>query len=139
MTEFTTEVTFLKVEESLGLIIGYAIICKEHGEDYFDLQGDHIPEDAMLKASAEFMKNSRAGCTMHARDGQGNVVPDGSVVFAFPMTTDIAKSLDIQVERTGLLVAHQPDNPETLAKARRGEYRGFSIGGRRGRDEVLDA
>ena len=46
-----------KVDEELGLVMGFAIICKIDGEPYFDTQGDHIPEDSMLKAatSAAFL------------------------------------------------------------------------------------
>jgi len=135
VTDFTTSATFVKVEESLGLIMGYAIVCEVGGEPYYDLQGDHIPPDAMLKASAEFMESCRDACEMHARDEDGNVVKSGAVVFCWPMTAEIAKALGITVERTGLLVAVKPDSAEALAKARRGEYRGFSIGGKRIRDE----
>lgn len=150
MTQFSSTVDFLKVDEELGLILGFAIVCTEDGEPYFDLGSvdpvtgvrtrDHIPDDAMLRKATNFMKNARVACDMHTRDAEGNVVPDGSVVFAFPLTAEIAKSLDITTQRTGLLVAVAPDNPETLAKARRGEYRGFSIGGSLGPDnEILDA
>lgn len=137
---FTIEASFVKVEETLGLILGYAIVCKVNGENYFDLGElqddgsrirDHITEDAMFKASTDFMLNSRTACVMHARDGSGDIVKKGDVVFCWPMTTEIAKSLGITVEKTGLLVAVKPSDPEDLAKARRGEYRGFSIGGSR--------
>lgn len=148
-TEFQTEATFCKVEESLGLIMGYAIICKVNGEPYFDLGElqpdgsrirDHITEDAMLKCAAEFMQDSRVACEMHARDASGGIVKSGGVVFCWPMTTDIAKALGITVEKTGLLVAIKPDDPEALAKAKRGEYRGFSIGGKRvaGAEEFVE-
>lgn len=132
--DFERTCEFLKVEESLGLIMGYAIICKQNGEDYYDLQGDHIPEDSMLEAATDFMLHSRDGCEMHARQ-DGEVVKGGTVVFCWPMTTDIAKSLNLKPDMTGLLVAIRPDNEEALAKARNGEYRGFSIGGSRVQDE----
>ena len=117
--------TLAKVDETLGLVFGYAIVCKQNGEDYYDLAGDHIPELAMLKAATNFMANSRVAKEMH----QGEQA--GTVVFAFPMTTDIAKSLGIQVEQTGFLIALKPDNPEVLEKFKNGEYTGFSIGGSR--------
>jgi hypothetical protein len=153
VTEFRTSATFVKVEESLGLIMGYAIVCETRGEDgafvpYFDLGElqkdgsrirDHITPDAMLKCAAAFMQDSRVACEMHARDAEGGIVKSGGVVFCWPMTSDIAKALGITVEKTGLLVAIKPDDPEALAKARRGEYGGFSIGGRRiaGAEEIL--
>ena len=131
MTEFKTEATFLKVDEGLGLIFGFAIVCTENGEEYTDLHGDFIPEDAMLEAATDFMKSRRVACTMHERDASGGIVQDGGVVHSFPLTADIAKALEIETTRTGWLVALAPDNPETLQKAREGKFAGFSIGGAR--------
>lgn len=125
----TETATILKVDDSLGLIFGFAIVCKQNGEDYVDLQDDHIPEDVMLKAAAEFMSDSRVAADMHQWDDDGNPIKTGSVVFAFPLTTDIAKSLNIETKQTGLLIAMKPDSEETLKKFRDGTYKGFSIGG----------
>lgn len=116
------QTSILKVDAALGLVFGYAIVCKERGEDYFDLQGDNIPEDVMLKAAADFMENSRVADDMH--DGEAM----GTVVFAFPLTDEIAKALDIQTERTGLLIAMKP-SPAVFEKFLDGTYTGFSIGG----------
>jgi hypothetical protein len=122
-----------KVDDSLGLVFGYAIICKVNGEPYYDLNIDrdsgarvpeHVPEDTMLKAAFDFMQNSRLGNEMH--DG-----PDvGSYVFAFPLTTDIAKAMGISTDKTGLMVAYKP-SPEVFAKFKDKTYSGFSIEGRR--------
>ena len=125
-----------KIDDSLGLVFGWAIVCKVGGEDYYDLNVDHagehagqrvpehIPEDTMLKAAGEFMHTARPGNEMH--DG-----PDtGTFTFAFPLTTDIAKAMGITTEKTGLMVAYKP-TPAVLAKFKSGEYRGFSIEGRR--------
>lgn len=119
-----------KYDENLGLVFGWAIVCKQNGEPYFDLQGDHIPEDAMLKAAADFMSHSRTAKEMHAGD------PVGSVVFAFPLTEDIAKSMDIGSKQTGFMIAMKP-TPEIVAKFKSGEYTGFSIGGKRLQDEKV--
>lgn len=135
---FLTEATFLKVEESHGLIIGFSIVCEEDGEPYYDLGQvingvrvrDHITPAAMLKAAIEFMADSRVASDMHERDADGNPVKCGDVLCAFPLTAEIAASLDIVTKRTGLLVAIKPSDPAVLDKARKGEYRGFSIGGR---------
>lgn len=128
---FQKQASVVKVDESLGLVMGWAIICKEAGEDYYDLQGDNIPEDAMIKAAADFMENSRVAKEMHKGD------PVGFVVFAWPMTTDVAKSLGIQTERTGLLVGMRP-SAEVLEKFRKGDLTGFSIGGERIEDEEVE-
>jgi len=124
----TTVNEFVKVDDELGLVFGFAIVCQKNGEDYYDLHNDHIPEDAMLKASTDFMLNSRMAGDMHARDASGQPVQDGSVVFAFPLTSEVAKSLNIQTDQTGLLIALKA-SPAVLDKFKSGEYKGFSIGG----------
>ena len=123
-----------KVSDELGLVFGWGIICKIDGEPYFDLQGDHIPEESMLRATADFMLKSRVSGDMHARDAAGVPIADGNVVFSFPLTEQLAKAMNITSDRTGWMVAVRP-SPEVLAKYKSGEYRGFSIGGRRLKDE----
>jgi len=118
--ERTSEV--LKVDQRHGLVFGFAMISKVDGEDYFDSQGDHIPEDAMMKASLDFMKSSRVAKEMHRGD------QIGEILYAFPLTEDIAKSLGIMTRRTGLLIGMKPSK-EVLAKFENGSYTGFSIGG----------
>ena len=117
-----------KVDEALGLVIGYAIVCNESGEPYFDLQNEHITENAMLKASLDFMENSRRAGFMHTETPTGETIEAGKIVFAFPLTTDIAKSLGVTVEQTGLLVGMRP-NAEMRGMFQDGELTGFSIGG----------
>lgn len=119
---FQTTTPVCKVDERLGLVFGFAIVCHEEGVPYFDVQGDHIPEHAMLKAASDFMAQSRMAKEMHVGDGTGEVL------FAFPLTEDIAKALDITTKRTGLLIGMKPA-PEVVAKFKDGTYTGFSIGG----------
>lgn len=131
MQKFSTYAEVLKVQEELGLVLGWAIVCTEDGQPYFDLQKDHIPESAMLKAATDFMLNSRKSKEMHWRAGAG------TVVFAFPLTDDIKKAFGIECSRTGLAVVLKPDE-EMLEKFKSGELKGFSIGGRRDRDKILE-
>lgn len=126
----------VKVSPRLGLVFGYAIVSKVQGEDYYDHHGDHIPEDSMLKAAVGFMETERVAGDMHQRDEKGETIKSGQILFAFPMTQEIADSLDIVVKQTGLLVAMKP-TPEVLKKFESGEYTGFSIGGRRITDEEV--
>lgn len=121
----------LKSDNSLGLVLGWGIISTEDGQPYWDLQGDHIPEDAMLKAACAFMQGERGSTDMHVVEGQG------SIVFAWPMTAEIAKAFGIETSKTGLMVAMRPE-PELLAKFQSGEYTGFSIGGLRVKDVVVE-
>jgi hypothetical protein len=126
-----SKATVAKVDSKLGLVFGYAMVCKENGEPYFDVQGDHIDESAMLEALADFAENSRVAKEMHAGDERG------AVVFSFPMTTDIAAALNIKVEKTGALIAMKPD-AAMLARFESGELSGFSIGGSRITDEDVE-
>jgi len=124
---FGMSIEICKVDKALGLVIGWGIVCKKDDKDYFDTQGDHIPENAMIEASVDFMLNSRMAKDMHQTDG---ALP-GSIVFAFPMTSDIAKAYGITTATTGLMIAMKPDSPEIMQKFASGEYTGFSIGGAR--------
>lgn len=115
------------VDEGLGLVFGWGIVCKEGGVDYYDVQKNHIPEDAMVEAVTDFMKSARVHGDMHVR-GTGPELAAGMVVHSFPLTTDIAKAMGIETTKTGWMVATAPDKA-MLAKFKSGEYTGFSIGG----------
>ena len=112
----------LKVHEDLGLVLGYAIVSKEAGKDYFDLQDDNITDAAILKASLDFAENSRVAKEMH--DGE----EQGSVPLIWPMTAEIAKAFGIEIQKTGLMIAMRP-SADMLSKFKSGELTGFSIGG----------
>lgn len=130
---FNIRAEIKKVDETLGLVMGFGIVCTENGEPYYDIQGDHIPEDAMLKAALDFMENSQVAKEMHTGEQAG------AIVFAFPLTTDIAKAFGITTEKTGLLIAVKP-NEKMMKRFVDGELTGFSIGGMRITDEdVSDA
>ncbi len=123
MTKQLQATQILKVDETLGLVFGFAAVSKVDGEDHYDRQGDHIPEHVILKGALKFAKGERVAKEMHKGESVGDVV------FLFPLTTEIAKSLDIQTKTTGLLIAMQPDDPAVMKKFQEGTYTGFSIGG----------
>ncbi len=81
----------------------------------------------MLRASTKFMAHSRLAKEMHDEDTEE---ASGIVVHSFPLTEEIAKSLEMDTKRTGLLVAYKPE-PEVLAKFVDGTYTGFSMEGAR--------
>lgn len=113
-----------KVDESLGLVMGWGLVCTEDGQPYYDAHGDHISETEMLKAATKFMRTKRAAKIMH--DG----ADVGQVVFAYPVLGDVFKALDLPgPSRTGLVIAWSPDDRSMLAKFKSGEWTGFSFGG----------
>lgn len=119
------QASIAKVDETLGLVFGWAIICKIGDEDYYDVQEDHIPEQSMLKSATDFTLSERVGKEMHFGKGKG------TIAFVFPLTTEIAKAFGLSTNQTGLMIAMKPDTPDILAKFKSGEYTGFSIGGQR--------
>ena len=122
------EFEVMKVNEELGLVFGFGIICKECDEegcmkDYYDLDNQHIPENVMIKGTTEFMLSDRINNNQHTSNDVG------VVVHSFPLTEDIAKSMGIDSAHYGWMVGVKPD-ADTLEKFRNGEYKGFSIEGR---------
>lgn len=126
-TTFNCEIS--KVDEGLGLVFGFAIVCKENGVDHYDLQGHHIPEAVMLEAVTEFSKAEMVAKDMHRGD------QIGEVAFLFPLTAEVAKAFDITSTKTGLMIAMRP-GADVLAKFASKEYTGFSIGGKGTLEEV---
>ena len=124
MKQIGTIAKVLRGDGEHGLVIGWAIVSKENGEPYYDLQGSYIPEEVMLAGAVDFAKGARPTKVMH--DGE----PVGQAVFLFPLTADIAKAFGFPSDKTGLMVAMKPDSEAVLQKYESGEYRGFSIGGR---------
>jgi hypothetical protein len=91
----------------------------------------------MIKAATDFMQNSRVGGNMHETDEYGDPVASGDIVFAMPLTADVAKAFGIETSTTGLMIAYKPADDAILQKFRNGELTGFSIGGVRGIDEEV--
>ena len=140
----------LSVDEGHGIVVGYAIVTKVRNdagvlEDYFDLNvdadgmhkgkhvGENITDEAVLESYIDVRKSAAQlpGNDMHEGEDTG-VYYD-----LFPMTEEIAESLDIVVKRTGLLCVYKPE-ADVLAKFKDGTYTGFSIEGARVSYEEID-
>lgn len=134
-TDFITTSSIAKADETLGLVFGYAMVSKIDGKPHFDLHGHHIPDETIVKSLFKFASKPVAK-EMHS----GEAI--GEFVFLFPLTEDIAKSLDIQAKQYGALVAMKPYSNDIVQKFVSGEYTGFSIGGtakmRKAPDEFND-
>lgn len=136
-TDFTSALPIAKAHRGLGIVFGWAIACNVDGKPYLDLQKHHIPEKSMLEEAAVFMEGDRVGGEQHRKeiqpDGSEEIIKRGKVVFAFPLTTEIAKAMGVQTRVTGLMVGWKPNEDcreEILAKVESGKYTGFSIGGK---------
>lgn len=118
--------------DELGLVFGWAFTMKANGVDYHDLQGDNITEEDLIKVCAEYLADGGKTDAMHDRN------PDGEVVFAWPLTAEVAKSFGIETDTTGLMIAVRP-SPEVFAKFKSGELTGWSIDGIGEREAVKSA
>ncbi len=99
--------TFFKVsgvDAGLGLVFGWGIVCREGGQDYYDTQKNHIPEDAMVEATTDFMKNSRMAGEQHVR------MNAGTIVHSFPLASEIWKAMFTDPV-TGAMMGNLPDSP----------------------------
>ncbi len=143
----------ISVDVEHGLVFGYAIVSKKRAghdgafEDYYDLNVDtegvlkgqrvpeHITEDAMFKAAVDAAETGlqMAGNVQHAGDDVG------AYYFMFPVTEEIAKALDWQVTKTGLVVGYHPADDEVLKKFKDGTFTGFSIEGARVEYDEVEA
>jgi len=129
-SHFTKAYPVLKINEELGLVYGWAAICSEDGVDYFDTQGDHIGEAAAEVACLDFMKNSRVSTDLHVDE-------DGVVPFLLPLLSDTCEALGIETTKRGVAIGMQP-SADVFAKFQDGTYTGFSIGGVRLEEEVVE-
>lgn len=113
-----------KVDEEARTVYGWAMVCKENGEDYYDSDNQHIPEPIAIEAFTSFMKTAKVHKAMHS----GEAV--GEVIFAFPLMTDICKALGIDTGgKSGVVTGVFVEDDAVLQKFVSGEYKGFSIGG----------
>lgn len=124
-------IKFTKSSAKHGVVIGWAIICTKGGEPFVDCQDNHAPDESMFEAALKYMLKSRISTDMHERDQEGFVKQNGWTPFAFPMTQEIADSLDIITPMTGLLIGMQPSEA-VYKQFETGERTGFSIGGKYG-------
>lgn len=121
-----------KVDNSLRMVFGWGSICKKRNQEtgqleiYTDTDNEQFPEDVTLKAWLDFMNSDQ-----RIMDNMHNEQPVGKVVFAFPMTEDIAASFGLvdKLDQTGVIVGTLITDDEVLKKFQTGEYTGYSIGG----------
>lgn len=131
--EVRGDVEVVKVDDELGIVIGFANVAQIDGAPYYDLDGETVDETELVKIAAEYAESGAAIDEMH--DGE----PDaGKTAFLFPLTSEIAKALGISTKKTGLLIGVKCA-PDVLAKFRSGVYRGWSIAGYADREPVEKA
>lgn len=127
------EAKVLKMDDEQRLVYGWAYVSTEDGKLLVDTQGDSIEPIEMEKMATEFMANSRNAKVMH----KGETV--GQFIHSFPLTNEIMKAFGIYCDREGWIVSMRPQTDEVWEAYKRGDYTGFSIGGKAGEWEEYDA
>lgn len=128
---YEAKAKFVKASDELGLAFFWAFTSTEKsGEAHYDHHGDQVAaDDTMVAAAMEFMESGGAVDEMHDYEQKSRVV------FAMPMTPEIAKAYGIETKTTGLMVAIKCSK-EQLAKLKDGTYTGVSIAGLGTREPV---
>jgi len=121
---------FLKTDEDLRLVLGWASVATVNGVDIVDSQDDIISGRELTKAGMNFMSASRQGGLMHFRNENGDVIKAGEVVFAMPLTADIKKVFGIDIPEEGLAIGVRIDDDEVWKLVKDGTLGAFSIGGK---------
>jgi hypothetical protein len=116
----------LRFSKKLGRCVGWGCFSKKAGEEYDDEHGDHFPDDELFKAVGGLMK-------MDFKDREIDIehvgAAQGSIVTAFHMGEDIAKSLGVDTGGNyGTLIDFEP-SAELLAKIEGGKLLSLSMYG----------
>lgn len=127
-----------KVDAEARVVYGWASVIRKGGKLQIDAQGDVIPDDVMEEAAWDFLKNAGVGCVMHARDANDRPIQVGSCVASFPLTAVTKAAFGIQSDVDGWMFGMHVTDDETWGMVKRGELKGFSIGGKGGGD-IVDA
>lgn len=120
----------IRTNDELGVVYGWAAIFTENGDEYFDTQGDAIDPAAMEVAALDFAENGAIAGDLHEAEA-------GNVPFLLPITPDVREAFEMETPYTGLAIGMKP-TAEVYEKFKSGEYAGFSIGGEREEEEVVE-
>lgn len=130
MSKFETVGEVTKIDTEQRVVYGFASVVTKGGEVVVDRQGDVITAQEMEKAATEFMLGARNGLTMHKGE------PTTTIVHSMPLTKQIMDSFGLQCDKEGWLIAVKVHDDETWDRMKKGEFTGFSIGGRARKVEI---
>jgi hypothetical protein len=120
----------IKIDEEQRIVWGWASVTSLNGETIVDKQGDIIEPRTLEKAATEFMLGARNGLTMHKGE------PTTTIVHSMLFTDDVKKAFDIESPYEGWLIAVKVHCDETWDQVKKGQFKGFSIGGKATRRDI---
>ena len=98
---------------------------------------DGVSPEVLAEAEALVKRAERPALVDPEDRALAKVEARGDVPLGFPLTVEIAEALKIKSDHYGFLAGIRPD-PPMLEKFKSGEYTGFSLGGFRGEDRILE-
>ena len=111
---------------------------KSAAVDALESSLESIPDPAVRKAAQAIIEKGQSGPqTNPLLDTFQKVKKVGEVPFVFPLVSSILEPLGITTRKTGLLIGAKP-TPDIFAKFVTGELTGFSVGGKRGEDRIVE-
>ena len=113
-----------KIDSEQRIVYGFASVVSKNGEMVVDRQGDVITAEEMEKAATNFMLGARNGLTMHKGE------PTTTIVHSLPLTKQVMDAFGITSDKEGWLIAVKVHDDDTWDRMKKGEFTGFSIGGR---------
>lgn len=126
--EIRTEIS--KVDESQGLVFGWAYVSEKSGEVVTDHSGEHVSIGELEKAFYDYALNSRAGGEMHVRKASDGEHPVATLVESIVFTAEKLEAMGLpEGTPLGAWVGYKVWDEGVLAKIRSGEYAMLSIGG----------
>lgn len=123
------EATITKVDEDERIVYGFASVSEDENGLITDRQGDQIETKELVRAAHDFIRK-RQGKVMHA----GKCV--GEVVESLVLRPELQKALGIDIKKTAWIIGYKVSDDATWAKVKKGEFKGFSVGGKGKRKQV---
>lgn len=111
----------IHIDKANTLIFGWAVISEIDGQEFFNVHDTHVPANQeLLKAAMDYATDRDAKVLMNHTGA-----PVGELLFAFPVTSEIAAAMGFTSKFNGLLVGIKA-NETLLAKFEDGTLTGFS-------------
>lgn len=123
--DFSLYLEIAKASPDGKYVRGWAMVTTgDDGQPVIDWEGEVMPIGVLRESVHEFMNGERVAKVMH--DGKQT----GAIVESVIVDDDFAQAMGITSKRRGWWAGMEVYDPKAQEKVRKGELKGFSIGGR---------
>jgi len=135
MSSFGLYIPFVKINDELREVTGWASVTSKGGEPVVDLHGDIIELADLREAVYEFLDSARDAGFMHYK-ADGRIIPIGKVTGSLIVDSDVAKALGMDTDQEGWVIQVKVEDDEVWNAVKAGLLTDFSIGGQGVREEA---